>query len=89
VIHCRDHLRFTVRIRCISANHIQRTEFKPYPEHVEYSSQVVQDLKERDTHDKEEGREVKRARRFFCTVVPTSLCLLIINGERERYRKNL
>jgi hypothetical protein len=35
---------------------------KPYPEHLERSSQVVKELKERDTHAKKEDREVvKRA----------------------------
>jgi hypothetical protein len=29
---------------------------KPYPEYLELSSQVVKELKERDTHVKQEGR---------------------------------
>jgi hypothetical protein len=31
---------------------------KPYPEHLERSLQVVKELKERDAHAKQEGREV-------------------------------
>ena len=33
-------------------------QYKPYPDHVECCVQVVKDLKERDTHDKNEDREV-------------------------------
>jgi hypothetical protein len=33
---------------------------KPYPEHLERSSQVVKELKERDTHAKQEGRELAK-----------------------------
>jgi hypothetical protein len=36
----------------------QVKQCKPYPEHLENSSQVVKELKERDTHVKQEGREV-------------------------------
>jgi hypothetical protein len=35
---------------------------KPFPEHVEHHAQIVKELKERDYHDKIQGREsVKRS----------------------------
>ena len=48
-IRCREHLGLTE-----TSKQVQKC--KPYPEHVESSSQVVKELKERDTHDNQEGK---------------------------------
>ena len=50
-IRCRENLGLTD-----SSKQVQQC--KTYPEHLERSSQVVKELKERDTHAKQEGREV-------------------------------
>ena len=34
--------------------------FKPFPEHVESHVQIVKELKERDEHDKIQGRETTK-----------------------------
>jgi hypothetical protein len=47
-IRCREHLGLTD-----SSKQVQQC--KPYPEHLERSSQVVKELKERDSHVKQEG----------------------------------
>jgi hypothetical protein len=60
-IHCRENLGLTD-----SSKQVQQC--KTYPEHLERSSQVLKELKERDTHVKQEGREV--AKRSGCR--PTS-----------------
>jgi hypothetical protein len=50
-IRCREHLGLTD-----SSKQVQQC--KAYPEHLERSSQVVKELKERDAHVKQEDREV-------------------------------
>ncbi len=50
-IRCREHLGLTD-----SSKQVQQC--KPYPEHLEHSSQVVKELKERDTYVNQESREV-------------------------------
>ena len=52
-IHYRENLGLTDSSK-------QVYQCKPYPEHLERSSQVVKDVKERDTHVKQEGREVTK-----------------------------
>ena len=52
-IRCREHLGLTDSSK-------QAQQCKPYPEHLERSSQVVKELKERDAHDKQEDREVAK-----------------------------
>ena len=48
-IHFRENLGLTDSSK-------QVHQCKPYPEHLERSSQVVKELKERDAHVKQEGR---------------------------------
>jgi hypothetical protein len=52
-IHCREHLGLPDGSK-------QVQQCKPYPEHLERSSQVVKELKERDAHVKQKGREVAK-----------------------------
>jgi hypothetical protein len=53
VIHYRENLGLTD-----SSKQVQQC--KTYPEHIERSSQVVKEIKERDTHAKQEDREVTK-----------------------------
>jgi hypothetical protein len=53
-IRCREHLGLTDSSK-------QEQQWKPYPEHLERSSQVVQEFKERDAHVKQEDREVAKS----------------------------
>ena len=56
-IHCREHLGVTVSA---DTNHVQLC--KPFPEHIQRHAQIVKELKQRDEHDKIQGREtVKRS----------------------------
>ena len=74
-IRCREHLGLTD-----SSKQVQQC--KPYPEHLERSSQVVQELKERDAHVKQEGREV--AKRSLETGQLGDSIVVEIFGKRAR-----
>ena len=50
---CRDHLEFVRSSKQVKL-------CNPYPEHCDHSSEIVGELKERDTNAKQEAREVTK-----------------------------
>ena len=54
-IHCREHLG--VKPAAVT-NHVQLC--KSFPEHIQRHAQIVKELKQRDEHDKIQGRETAK-----------------------------
>jgi hypothetical protein len=56
-IRCRENLGVT---SAAGTNHVQL--WKPFPENIQHHTQIVKEMKQRDDHDKIQGREtVKRS----------------------------